>query len=238
LEKERAMNKMYRRKNGTVEAVETDAEVQQMDVAVEEEVTGFGEKVQQVKALIPRMADLSHYLAFNDIEFIIEAIGNRDYPGSPALDVLPSYEVINSDRKEKVREYIHCLLCWAEAKDVEDAVAEFKSNEKLLRNTYIQLGELDEDKKSLALMLAKILKDQISSPEDAISEISDEDFIKYVYKTILGREPGEDDLSLRLTQLKRGKPRHEMIKDILESKESSRIMLAKIAESINQSDND
>jgi len=91
---------------------------------MEEELGEVEEKVQQVRALISRMADLSHYRAFNDIDFIIEAIGKKGYPSSPALDVLPSYDDIDHERREKVKEYIYCLTSWAEGKDVEDAVAE------------------------------------------------------------------------------------------------------------------
>jgi hypothetical protein len=181
------------------------------------------------------MADLSHYRAFNDIDFIIEAIGKKDYPSSPALDVLPSYDDIDHERREKVKEYIYCLTSWAEAKDVEDAVAEFKASENLLRNVYIHLDELDEEKKWLTLCLTKTLKEKASSPEDVVSEISDEEFIAYVYNTILGRGPDDDDLQLRLAELERGKTREELIRSVLESKESRKRMLTEIAESIKQS---
>ncbi len=197
----------------------------------------MGDSAQQIGILISRMADLQHYSAFSDIDFIVDAIGRKDYEGSPALDVLPSHEGIDQARREKVKEYTHILTCWTEGKDVEDAVAEFKSDEKLLRQMYVRLGELDEDKKRLAMSLINVLEKQATSPEDAISDISDEDFISYVYKTILDREPDADDLRLRLTQLKRGGTRQELIKDILESRENSRRMLSMIANSIGESGN-
>jgi len=105
----------------------------------------------------------------------------------------------------------------------------------LLRNVYIHLDELDEEKKWLALCLTKTLKEKASSPEDVVSEISDEEFIAYVYNTILGRNPDDDDLQLRLAELERGKTREELIRSILESKESRKRMLTEIAESIRQS---
>lgn len=228
------MSNVYRWKNIPVESAESDEEIQRIN-AMEEELGEIGEKVQQVRVLISRMADPSHYRAFNDIDFIIEAIGKKDYSGSPALDVLPSYGDIDHERRGKVKEYIYCLTSWAEGKDVEDAVAESKVSKKLLQDIYIYLGELDEEKKWLALCLTKTLKEKASSPEDVVSEISDEEFITYVYNTILGREPDDDDLQLRLAELERGKTREELIRSVLESKESRKRMLTEIAESIKQS---
>ena len=240
------MNKIYRRKNTITEDAELDMEIQQTEQedALEEEsdevsdvgsddVSGeMGEKVQQIKALIARNSDLLHYRAFDDIDFIIEAIGKKNYSGSPALDVLPSHDGIDRERREKAKDYIQCLSSWAEGKEVEDAVAEFKASEKLLRSTYAQLGVLDEDKKQLALFLAENLGEKVASPEDAILEVSDEEFINYVYNAILGRGPDDDDFNLRLMELRRGKTRQELITEILESRESSRRMVSEIAKSI------
>ena len=198
----------------------------------QEELDDLGEKVQQIKALVLRMAELSHYRAFADIDFIIKAVGEKDYDGSPALDVLPSHEDIDRDLREKVKEYIYCLTSWVEEKDLEDAVAEFKADERFLRNTYMQLGELDEEKKSLATFLAENLQEKVASPEDIVSEISNEDFIVYAYKTILGRAPDDDDFKLKMIELNRGKTRQELIKDILKSRESHKRMMTEIADSI------
>jgi len=202
------------------------------DVGLSEVSGEMGEKVQQIKALIARNSDLLHYRAFDDIDFIIEAIGKKNYSGSPALDVLPSHDGIDRERREKAKDYIQCLSSWTEGKDVEDAVAEFKASEKLLRSTYAQLGVLDEDKKQLALFLAENLGEKVASPEDAILEVSDEEFINYVYNAILGRGPDDDDFNLRLMELRRGKTRQELITEILESRESSRRMVSEIAKSI------
>ncbi len=243
------MNKIYRRKNTITEDAELDMEIQQTEQedALEEEfdevsdvglseVSGeMGEKVQQIEALVARNSDLLHYRAFDDIDFIIEAIGKKDYSGSPALDVLPSHDGIDRERREKTKDYIQCLSSWAEGKEVEDAVAEFKASEKLLRSTYAQLGVLDEDKKQLALFLAENLGEKVASPEDAILEVSDEEFINYVYNAILGRGPDDDDFNLRLMELRRGKTRQELITEILESRESSRRMVSEIAKSIKTS---
>jgi len=228
------MNKIYRWRNIPTENAGTDRDVQQINT-MQEELGDIEEKTQQVKTLMSRMADLSHYRAFNDIDFIIEAIGKKGYTGSPALDVLPSYEDIDHERRDKVKEYIYCLTSWAEGKELEDAVSEFKASENLLRNIYIHLGELDEERKWLALCLTKTLKERVSSPEDVVSEVSNEEFIVYVYNTILGREPDDDDLQLRLAELGRGKTREDLIKSILESKESRKRMLAEVAKSIKQS---
>ncbi len=229
------MNKIYRWKNATDEKAEPDIEIQEtddMEDIVEEDLVEVGEEIQKLNALISRIADLAHYRAIDDIDFIIEAIGEKDYPGSPALDVLPSHDGIDSERREQVKEYIYCLSSWADGKSVEDAVSEFKASEKLLRNTYVHLGELDEERKMLAQTLVQHLDEAVSSPEDAIHEVSDEEFIIYVYKSILGREPDEDDLSLKLMDLRHGKTRQELIKDVLESKESARLMMVEIAQSI------
>jgi hypothetical protein len=236
------MNKIYRWKTAPEETAESDdieiqeiQETDDMENAVDEDLAEVGEEVQQINALISRIAELSHYRAIDDVDFIIEAIGGKDYPGSPALDVLPSNDDIDSERREQVKEYIYCLNSWAEGKSVEDAVSEFKASEKLLRSIYIHLGELDEEKKLLVQTLAGNLNGKVSSPEDVILEISDEDFIIYVYGNILGRKPDEDDLSLKLMELRRGKTRQELIKDVLESKESARRMLTEIAQSIQSS---
>ena len=228
---------MYRRRNSHAESPESDAEAQQPEAIniTEQERNLLGEKGQQVKALISRIADLSHYRAFDDLDFIIEAIGKKDYNGSPALDVLPSNEDIDRDRRERVREYIYCLNSWAEGKDLEDAIAEFKAKDNVLRSIYTLLGGLDEEKRSLASDLAGVLDEKVSSPEDVVSEIPDEEFITYVYNTVLGRDPDNDDLNLRLMELKRGKTRPDLINDILESRESRKRILLEIAESIKQS---
>lgn len=231
------MNRMSRRKLAVadvdfdIDILEVNDEVNEMDIA-EGRPGNTEENAQQVRALISRMADLNHYNAINDVDFIVEAIGTKDYAGSPALDVLPSHEGLDQRRRERIREYIHILSCWAEGKDLEDAVSEFKSDEKLLRRMYLYLGDLDEEKEDLALALVASLKEKSTSPEDVISEISDEEFISYLYRTILDREPDEDDARSRLMQLKRGRTRQELISDILESRESSRRMLTMIAESI------
>jgi hypothetical protein len=228
------MSKVYRWKNIPTENVESDEEIQQTN-AVEEELGEVEEKAQQVGALISRIADLSHYRAFNDIDFIIEAIGDKDYSGSPALDVLPSYDDIDHERREKVEEYIYCLTCWIEGRDVEDAVAESKANGKLLQDIYTYLGEPHEEKKWLALCLTKTLKGKVSSPEDVVSEIPDEEFIVCLYNTILGREPDDDDLQLKLMELRSGKTRQGLIEDVLQSKESRKRVLAEVAKSARRS---
>lgn len=225
------MNGIYRRKNDAAENTGLALDTEQPD-AVEEELSEVGEKVQQIRVLISRHSELSHYRAFDDIELIIEAIGNKDYPGSPNLDVLPSQECINRERRDKIKEYIYCISCWVDSKDLEDVIGEFKVNEKLLRNTYIHLGELDEEKKWLASCLVDSLSEEVFSPEDVVCEIPDEDFILHAYRTILDREPDDDDFRLRLIELKRGKTHEELIRDILESRENSRRMLAEIANSI------
>jgi len=233
------MNKISRRKlavadvDSDIDILGADDEVKEIETA-EESPGNMGDYAEQVRALIMRMADLSHYNAINDIDFIVEAIGRKDYAGSPALDVLPSYEGLDRRRRERIREYIHILSCWVEGKDVADAISEFKSDEKLLRSMYLYLGDLDGEKEDLALALIKSLKEKSASPEDIISEISDEEFIGSLYKTILGREPGEDDTRSRLMQLKRGKTRQALIKEILESRESNRRTLTIIAESIGE----
>jgi hypothetical protein len=228
---------MYKHKSSIIKKTELDGgyktEVTEMNSV--EESTEIGEKAQQIKALISRICDLSHYRALDDIDFLIEAIGDKDYPGSPALDVLPSHAGVDTGRREKVKEYIYCLNSWTEGKDVEDAVGEFRVNENLLRTVYIHLGDLDDDKRVLSLCLSDSLDELVSSPEDIVSEISDEEFIYHTYRTILGREPDDDDLVLRLAELERGKTRPEVIREVLECKESNRRMVAEIAESIRRS---
>ncbi len=228
------MNMIYRRRTASAEGTEASADTQGADTG-DQETSNLGEKAQQVRALISRMADLTHYRAFDDIDFLIRAIGEKNYQGSPALDVLPSHEDISRELREKVKEYIYCLSSWADGKDLEDVVAEFKADEKLLRNTYAKLGTRDEEKKTLALSLTKSLEEKVSSPEDVVAEIPDEEFIIYVYNTILGRDPDDDDLKLRSMELKRGRSRQDLIKDILESRESHKRMLSEIAESIRKS---
>jgi hypothetical protein len=240
------MNKIYRWKNTSEEKEEPDIQIQEEEEekedleerdmeTMEEELSNISEKTHQIEVLISRVADLSHYRAFSDVDFVIDAIGKKDYEGSPALDVLPSNEEIDNERREKVKEYIYCLNSWAEGKSVEDAASEFKASEKLLRNIYIHLADFDEEKRELALSLSELLNGRVSSPEDVIHDISDEDFIIHVYEKILNRKPDDDDLKLRIMELRRGKTRQELIKDVLESKESSRRVLAEIAKSIESS---
>ena len=117
-------------------------------------------------------------------------------------------------------------------KSVENAKL---GNAKLIKADKLEADRAnlsDEEKKQLALFLAENLGGKVSSPEDAILEVSDEEFINYVYNAILGRGPDDDDFNLRLMELKRGKTRQELITEILESRESSRRMVSEIAKSI------
>ncbi|MBD3181831.1 DUF4214 domain-containing protein [Candidatus Poribacteria bacterium] len=222
---------MFRPRNASAENGSVDTELYQSDPEdLINDVNDIQSKdIHQIKALIHRICEISHYRIFDDVDFLIEAIGKKDYEGSPALDVLPSHEDTDRERREKIKEYIYCLECWAEGKELDDAVSEFKVGENFLKKVYLYLGELDEDKKELAKALSVVLKEKSSSPDDVLAEISDEHFVNHVYKTVLGRKPEDDDMRLRLMELERGKTRNELIKDILESRESHRKMLLEIA---------
>jgi len=198
----------------------------------EVELNEFIEKVKQIEVLIDRISDPSHYRFFNDVDFIVDAIGEMDYPGSPAVDVLPSHDDIEIERRDMIKDYLFCLSMWSEGTSLEDALGEFKVNEKILRNIYRLLGALDGDKFDLVQYLIKSLEEKVSSPEDILSQVAEEEFIYHVYKTILGRDPDEDELKLKLMGFKRGKTRQELVREIMESRETNKRMLAEIAASI------
>lgn len=226
------MNKLYRKKNTTFGVEEAEMnEISDINDIVED-LEEFGEKNQYIEVLVDRIADPNHYRFFGDIDFIIEAIGAMNYPGNPAIDVLPSQDDIDQERRDIIKDYIFGLSSWLKGIELEDALGEFKANEKILRNVYIHLGDLDEDKKHLIQYLIDALSDKVSSPDDVISQITEEEFIFYVYKIILDREPDKDELKLKMMGLKRGQSRQKLIKEVMDSKENSKRMLNEIATSI------
>ena len=70
-----------------------------------------------------RIDPLSHYKAFENVEFIAQAIGDLDYPGSPAIDVLWRHGQIDDERREEAKRYIYCITAWLDGKTAEQATA-------------------------------------------------------------------------------------------------------------------
>jgi len=79
--------RMKRWRNVMCPESEPDSEIRAID-ALEDKFGKLPPKVERIRTLESRIDPLSHYKAFENIEFIINAIGDLDYKGYPAVDVL------------------------------------------------------------------------------------------------------------------------------------------------------
>lgn len=195
-----------------------DAEIRAI-AALEAEIGELPPLVERIRALISRVDPLSHYKAFDNLDFLLEAIGDLDYPGSPAVDVLWRHGQIDDDRRAEAKTYIDALTAWLAGTDLAAAQAAQPENAERLSQIYEALGEPNEEKRWLALSLRKTLKEHAYTPWDVIAEYGDAAFVRAVYLSILGRSPSPDDLAFRIEELNQGKTREAFFLEIMDTGE-------------------
>ena len=187
--------------------------------ALEDKLGELPPRVERIRSLESRIDPLSHYEAFENIDFIMKSIGELDYPGYPAVNVLWRNGQIDDERREEAKRYIYSISSWLDGKNVEEAKIERQECSRLLDKVYTVLGEMSDHKRWLAMSLSKTLKEHAYTPWDFIGEYGDEDFIKAVYVAVIGREPSPDDLKFRMEELKTIKSREEFFLDVFNAEE-------------------
>jgi hypothetical protein len=205
--------RMKRWRNVVCPESQPDAEMKEID-AFEDELDSMMPIVERIRALISRIDPLSHYKAFENIDFILDAVGKLDYPRSPAVDVLWRFGQIDDQRRDEIKRYITAVNTWLTVVSLDDAVAKQPDNSQILSKVYRFLGEIDENKRWLVMCLSKTLKEHAYTPWDFINESDDATFVTAVYESILHRHPSPDDLKFRLEELRNGKEREELFEEV------------------------
>ncbi len=215
---EKNQDRMKRWRNVMCPDDKPDAEIQAID-AIEDEMGELAPLVERIRALVSRIDPLSHYKAFENVEFILEAIGQLDYPRSPAVDVLWRWSQIDEQRRNEAKSYINALNSWLLELSLEEAKIHQPNNLPVLGKVYSLLGDSDDSKRWLAMCLRKTLKEHAYTPWDFINESDDETFVRGVYEAILHRPPSPDDMKFRLEELRNGKDRQSFFLEIFEAEE-------------------
>jgi len=213
--------KMRRWRNVMCPDSEPDAEIRAID-AVEQDLGKPDAIVTRIRALISRIDSLSHYKAFENIDFLMDAIGDLDYPGSPAVDVLWRNGQVDDARRALAKAYADALGVWLSGKPLPSAQRAQPDSADLLARVYEALGQTNEEKRWLAMCLRKTLKEQAYTPWDFIAEYHDAAFVYAVYEAILGRPPSGDDLAFRIEELLAGKSREAFVTEIMGTDEHRR----------------
>ena len=220
--------RMWRWRNVTCPESEPDAEMRTID-AFEATLDGLPPLVERIRALISRVDPLSHYKAFENLDFLLDAIGDLDYPGSPAVDVLWRHGAIDETRRARAKGLIDAVNAWLAGMDLATAKAEQPENAARVAQVYDALGEMDDYKRWLAMCLRKTLKELAYTPWDFIDEYDDAAFVRAVYTSVLGRPPSPDDLAFRVEELEGGKTRQAFLNEIIRADEHRRTHLHEVA---------
>lgn len=224
---------MRRWRNVMCPQSEPDAEIRAID-AVEAETGDLPPLVERIRALISRVDPLSHYKAFENLDFLLDAIGDLDYPGSPAVDVLWRHGEFDDDRRAQAKAYVTALSAWLAAEDLAAAQAAHPEDAELVAKIYEALGEVNDQKRWLAMCLRKTLKEHAYTPWDFIEEYDDASFVRAVYQSVLGRPPSPDDLAFRIEELNEGKTREAFFLEIMATDEHRRDHLHGVAARLKQ----
>lgn len=206
--------KMRRWRNVTCPESEPDAEMRKID-DLETELGDLPPLVERIRALISRVDPLSHYKAFENLDFLLQAIGELDYPGSPAVDVLWRHGAIDDARRVRAKQLIDALGAWLDGVELVMAQEAMPDSAGQLADVYAALGDSTDEKRWLAMCLRKTLKEHAYTPWDFINEADDAAFVRAVYMSILGRPPSPDDLTFRLEELAAGKTREAFFVEIM-----------------------
>ncbi len=228
---ERHTRRMYRWRNVLCPESEPDAEILRID-AVEDTLPDLPGMVDRIRALISRVDPLSHYKAFDNVDFLLDAIGQLDYPRSPAVDVLWRHGQIDDQRRAEAKCYIDALSAWISGVPLDKVKSQQTGNNAILDKVYTALGETDDYKRWLAMTLRKTLKEHTYTSWDFIAECDDTTFVLAVYEGILHRQPSPDDLKFRLEELANGKDRKDFFQEIFDAGEHQNSHMSAIAEKV------
>lgn len=181
------------------------------------------EETDRIRALTSRVDPLCHCRIFDNIDFIINAIGSLTYPGSPSVDVLERCVLrggqLPSDIKERANGYIYSLDSWLKGRTCDEALEDQPQYTKLIQRVYSTIGQRSPHKEWLVASLVKTLKEHAYTPIDWLSQFSHGEVIDQLYKTALDRAPTREEAELTLQELRKGKSPVKILYDIIDSKE-------------------
>jgi len=177
-----------------------------------------------IRALISRFDAVVHYRAAENLSLLVNAIGNGTYRDYPAVDVLARSWQIDEERRLWFMSWSRALTAWSRSEPNEFQLT-MDSRVVVLDDL---LGARSTDKEWLAASLGKTLKCFVETPQERISDLSDETFVRAVYQAALGRDPSADDLSFRVQELAMGKDRQVFVDEVFASKESNARRLYRI----------
>jgi len=193
--------------------------------------------VRHIRALISRFDSLTHYRAFDNLDLLVRAIGEGDYSGRPAVDVLTRDWEMDDQRRSRAKTYVQTLQAWSEGKSAEEA-QQVVGDAELCAELYSTLGPFEEHKTWLAASLAHTLKAFAYEAQDLLDETDTADFVRGVYRAALGRDPSHDDLQNRLTELADGKSRDHFVREVFDSAESRQRQQWQVLEKLNSDDSE
>ncbi|MDA1191366.1 MAG: hypothetical protein O3A46_06740, partial [Candidatus Poribacteria bacterium] len=177
-----------------------DAEIAAVN-AMEDALGDKPDAAGHIRALITRVDSLSHYKTFDNILYLLNAIGEMSYEGMPVVDVLWRHEHIEDDWRNRVKRYATACGAWKDGVSLADAKQAHPDNGEELTDVYDALGECDATKRWLAACMTKTLKELAYTPDDVIAEHDDEAYVTAIYRTLLNRAPSPDDLQNRVNEL-------------------------------------
>jgi hypothetical protein len=191
-----------------------DAEMTVIDGMVD--LDQVEESTHHIRALISRFDAVAHYRAEENLALLAKAIGSGTYPGYPAVDVLARSWHVDEERRVWFLSWSRALSAWARG-ETSDVELTLDGQVVVLGDL---LGERNRDKEWLAASLGKTLKCFVETPADRVSGLSDETFVRAVYRSALGRDPSPDDLGFRLRELATGKGREAFVQEVFASDEA------------------
>lgn len=199
-----------------------DREIHEIN-KIEKSLGEIPNEINRIRALITRVDPLCYCHIFDNVNFVINAVGLLTYPGSPSIDVLERCILrggqLPSDIKERVNEYIFSLDSWLRGKLRGEALEDKPQYNKLIERIYSTLGEKSPYKEWLVASLVKTLKEHAYTPIDWLSQFSNEEVINEVYKIALNRAPTKEEAESTSQELEEGKSPMMILYDIINSKE-------------------
>lgn len=163
-----------------------DREIKRIN-AMEEALGGASDEGARVRALISRFESLAHYKAFDNLSLLLRAVGELDYPGAPAVDVLWRFEQIEQERRGRFIAYAKAIRAWLDESEATGETAE-------CQETFASLGDAAPEKRWLAESLLKTLRELAYEPEDFFEEHPAEAYVEAAYRAVLHRPPTEEEL--------------------------------------------
>ena len=207
-------------RNVTARTSGYDGDMAEIDALVDP--GSLPEKSHLIRALISRYDGANHYRSEANLQFLVSAIREGDYPGYPAIDVMTRAWEIDEGRRQKFIVWAKAFAEWASG---ESSYIKFDGRRSQTDELF---GERTSGKEWLVASLAKTLRCFLDTPADRVAALNDETFVRAVYLDALGREPSPDDLGFRVKELSRGKERGAFMREVYSSEEVIRRRLRNI----------